>query len=389
MSVAGASPAAGGLGFEPPRARGGASGGIFAYWFGTSSLRADPSEVFAGLVYRLRARDAAFAPHELALLKQCETDVQVRAVTAGYVTGAGTHSALGFVSKRAPRLMLSALAGACGAYAGVQSMARDCMRRVARLEDSRLAADARFVIRQVAPHDPLGREPANAANGEGAVRRQRVHPDANEDVRETGGERGDGEMSRDVARLEMETTADDASSARATETRSYGDDATSARTHETHERRPFVGLARNSRRDATRARDGAGDGDWSRENDDVGKTFFPLSATRVASFIPRDAFGEGIPGGNEPGTTSAAKHVPRPPRGGARSRAEAREARRRASREAAGARRRDARNAGDENHAFAATELATPARDELIDPATRVSFGRGTRRTAYGDVLDR
>ena len=51
--------------------------------------------------------------------------------------------------------------------------------------------------------------------------------------------------------------------------------------------------------------------------------------------------------------------------------------------------RRDARNAGDENHAFAATELATPARDELIDPATRVSFGRGTRRTAYGDVLDR
>ena len=130
---------------EPPRARGGASGGIFAYWFGTSSLRADPSEVFAGLVYRLRARDAAFAPHELALLKQCETDVQVRAVTAGYVTGAGTHSALGFVSKRAPRLMLSALAGACGAYAGVQSMARDCMRRVARLEDSRLAADARLV----------------------------------------------------------------------------------------------------------------------------------------------------------------------------------------------------------------------------------------------------
>jgi len=393
MSVAGASPAAGGLGLEPPRARGGASGGIFAYWFGTSSLRADPSEVFAGLVYRLRARDAAFAPHELALLKQCETDVQVRAVTAGYVTGAGTHSALGFVSKRAPRLMLSALAGACGAYAGVQSMARDCMRRVARLEDSRLAADARFVIRQVAPHDPLGREPANGANGEGAVRRNRAHPDANEDVRETGGAaRGDGEMSRDVARLEMETTrADDASSARATETRSYGDDATSSRTHETHERRRGgVGLVRNSRRDTTRARDGAGDGDWSRENDQVGKTSFPLSHSRVASFIPRDAFGEGIPGGNEPGTTSAAKHVPRPPRGGARSRAEAREARRRASREAAGARRRDARNAGDENHAFAATDAETPlARDELIDPATRVSFGRGTRRTAYGDVLDR
>ena len=123
----------------------------------------------------------------------------------------------------------------------------------------------------------------------------------------------------------------------------------------------------------------AGDGDGG---DEVGQT-------RVASFIPRDAFGEGIPGGNEPGTTSAAKHAPRSPRGGARSRAEAREARRRASREAAGARRRDARNAGDENHAFAATELATPARDELIDPATRVSFGRGTRRTAYGDVLDR
>ena len=359
MSVAGASPGAGVLGLEPPRARGGASGGIFAYWFGTSSLRADPSEVFAGLVYRLRARDAAFAPHELALLKQCETDVQVRAVTAGYVTGAGTHSALGFVSKRAPRLMLSVLAGACGAYAGVQSMARDCMRRVARLEDSRLAADARFVIRQVAPHDPLGREPAG---GKGEARRQRAR-DANvretSDVRETGGARGDG-ASATTARLEMEETAT-ASSARATsETRPYGDDATRS------------GDA--MRRDKVSAGDGDG-------GDEVGQT-------RVASFIPRDAFGEGIPG-NEPGNTSASKRIPRPPRGGARSRAEAREARRRASREAAGARRRDARNAGDENHAFAATELATPARDELIDPATRVSFGRGTRRTAYGDVLDR
>ena len=309
MSVAGASPGAGVLGLEPPRARGGASGGIFAYWFGTSSLRADPSEVFAGLVYRLRARDAAFAPHELALLKQCETDVQMRAVTAGYVTGAGTHSALGFVSKRAPRLMLSVLAGACGAYAGVQSMARDCMRRVARLEDSRLAADARFVIRQVAPHDPLGREPAG---GKGEARRQRAR-DANvretSDVRETGGARGDG-ASATTARLEMEETAT-ASSARATsETRPYGDDATRS------------GDA--MRRDKVSAGDGDG-------GDEVGQT-------RVASFIPRDAFGEGIPG-NEPGNTSASKRIPRPPRGGARSRAEAREARRRASREAAGARR--------------------------------------------------
>jgi len=31
----------------------------------------------------------------------------------------------------------------------------------------------------------------------------------------------------------------------------------------------------------------------------------------------------------------------------------------------------------------------TDARDELIDPAPRVSFDRGTRRTSYGDVLDR
>ena len=312
---------------EPPRARGGASGGIFAYWFGTSSLRADPSEVFAGLVYRLRARDAAFAPHELALLKQCETDVQVRAVTAGYVTGAGTHSALGFVSKRAPRLMLSVLAGACGAYAGVQSMARDCMRRVARLEDSRLAADARFVIRQVAPHDPLGREPAG---GEGEARRQRAR-DANvretSDVRETGGARGDG-ASATTARLEMEETAT-ASSARATsETRPYGDDATRS------------GDA--MRRDKVSAGDGDG-------GDEVGQT-------RVASFIPRDAFGEGIPG-NEPGNTSASKRIPRPPRGGARSRAEAREARRArpARRRARGVRGREKRRA-DENHAFAATE---------------------------------
>ena len=178
------------------RARGGASGGIFAYWFGTSSLRADPSEVFAGLVYRLRARDAAFAPHELALLKQCETDVQMRAVTAGYVTGAGTHSALGFVSKRAPRLMLSVLAGACGAYAGVQSMARDCMRRVARLEDSRLAADARFVIRQVAPHDPLGREPAGGEGRGSATTRAGRERERNE-RRERNGRRARRRSERD------------------------------------------------------------------------------------------------------------------------------------------------------------------------------------------------
>jgi hypothetical protein len=376
MSVASAPPADGGLALEPPRPRGGASGGIFSYWFGTSSLRADPSEVFAGLVYRLRARDAAFTPHELALLKQCETDVQVRAVTAGYVTGAGTHSALGFVSKRAPRLMLSALAGVCGAYAGVQSMARDCMRRIARLEDSQLAADARFVIRQVAPHDPLGREPtgAHGEGGEEAIardaaktaagyprrRRSRAEEDEIEKTtaRHLREDRADddayGRESEDIARLEM----------RAASASSDGEGRPTLDT----DARAYVAPRTKPNAKSTSA---SASSEWGRE-----------SLSSPLRFIPRDAFSgisiESTLSGHR-GDDSAVR------RGGRRRPGAERDERRRAAVDAARSRRREEKS--DRNVVLFSS--GTDARDELIDPAPRVSFDRGTRRTSYGDVLDR
>lgn len=387
MSVASASSPDGELGLETPPARSGASGGIFSYWFGTSSLRADPSDVFAGLVYRLRARGATFAPHELTLLKQCETDVQVRAVTAGYVTGAGTHSALGFISKRAPRLMLSVLAGACGAYAGVQSMARDCMRRIARLEDSQLAADARFVIRQLAPHDPLGREPAR---GERERTRDGAGTAAATATSEGGGAKWEKEAffegarasgkRADVARLE---TRDDRS--RAT---SFGHDArTNARADAMHETPRATPRATRDERD-----DDAADG-------------APPSASSPP-FVLRDAFGFGSEVGSSDaddvkrGPRRAYRASPSKRRGGdggqSRSGFEARATRRRAAVEAARVSRRDRTDAGtdaprgsyDSHESYESYDGAL-ARDELIDPAPRVSFDRGTRRTSYGDVLDR
>ena len=390
MSAASAPPADRGLGLAPPRARGGTSGGIFSYWFGTSSLRADPSDVFAGLVYRLRARDAAFTPHELTLLKQCETDVQVRAVTAGYVTGAGTHSALGFVSKRAPRLMLSALAGACGAYAGVQSMARDCMRRVARLEDSQLAADARFVIRQLAPHDLLGREPAGESDKSERTRRDgagtaaavatgdgggallgEVHHDASSDGAAAG-------ESADVARLEMR--GDD-----------FFSDASSSSSLLASSSSSSFERERDAHRDAHR-------GDASRDGRTDAARAAPF-ATRATRFIPRDAFGDASRADKarddddrnrddvSRNLSTRSKRVSRDDGSGAsRSGAEASAARRRAAAEAARARRRDRADA--EADAARGSDGAL-AKDELRDPAPRVSFDRGTRRTSYGDVLDR
>lgn len=387
MSVASAPPADGGLALEPPRPRGGASGGIFSYWFGTSSLRADPSEVFAGLVYRLRARDAAFTPHELALLKQCETDVQVRAVTAGYVTGAGTHSALGFVSKRAPRLMLSALAGVCGAYAGVQSMARDCMRRIARLEDSQLAADARFVIRQVAPHDPLGREPTGvhgeggeeaiardaAKTAAGSPRRRRLRAEEDEiekttarHLREDRAEPLDayGRESEDIARLEMRA----ASASSDGEGRPTLD--TDARAYVAPRTKPNANRSRAPPL-STRVSSASASSEWGRE-----------SLSSPLRFIPRDAFSgisiESTLSGHR-GDDSAVR------RGGRRRPGAERDERRRAAVDAARSRRREEKN--DRNVVLFSS--GTDARDELIDPAPRVSFDRGTRRTSYGDVLDR
>ena len=308
-------------------------------------------------MYRLRARDAAFAPHELALLKQCETDVQMRAVTAGYVTGAGTHSALRVRLQEAPRLMLSVLAGACGAYAGVQSMARDCMRRVARLEDSRLAADARFVIRRVAPHDPLGREPAGARPPRGQAH-----------VTRAGRERERNERRERNGRARA--------TERARRRRGW-------RWRRRRRRRPRARLRRRVRMAMMRrvrvmrcAAVGASARAARRRRSGTNARRRNGRASAKASL----GMNRGVRFETHPSPTAWRGAVARR---GERGGGGARPARRRGAR-----RRDDARNAGDENHAFAATELATPARDELIDPATRVSFGRGTRRTAYGDVLD-
>ena len=326
------------------------------------------------------------------MLKQCETDVQVRAVTAGYVTGAGTHSALGFVSKRAPRLMLSVLAGACGAYAGVQSMARDCMRRVARLEDSRLAADARFVIRQVAPHDPLGREPtgAHGEGGEEAIardaaktaagypRRRRARAEEDEIEKTTArhlreGRADDdayGRESEDIARLEMRTaSASNGGEGRPTldtDARAY----VAPRTKPNANRSPAPPLSTSTSASAS--------SEWGRE-----------SLSSPLRFIPRDAF-SGI---SIESTLSGHRYDDSEPSRGGRGRSgdekerdekEKEKERRRAAVAAARSRRREEMKKN--RNAFGS---GTDARDELIDPAPRVSFDRGTRRTSYGDVLDR
>jgi hypothetical protein len=310
------------------------------------------------------------------LLKQCETDVQVRAVTAGYVTGAGTHSALGFVSKRAPRLMLSALAGVCGAYAGVQSMARDCMRRIARLEDSQLAADARFVIRQVAPHDPLGREPTgvHGEGGEKAIardaaktaagypRRRRSRAEEDEIEKTTARHRREdradddayGRESEDIARLEMRAA-------------SASNDGEGRPTLDT-DARAYVAPRTKPNAKSTSA---SASSEWGRE-----------SLSSPLRFIPRDAFSgisiESTLSGHR-GDDSAVH------RGGRRRPGAERDERRRAALDAARSRRREEKN--DRNVVLFSS--GTDARDELIDPAPRVSFDRGTRRTSYGDVLDR
>jgi hypothetical protein len=99
-------------------------------------------------------------------------------------------------------------------------------------------------------------------------------------------------------------------------------------------------------------------------------------------FIPRDAFSgisiESTLSGHR-GHDSAVR------RGGRRRPGAERDERRRAAVDAARSRRREEKN--DQNVVLFSS--GTDARDELIDPAPRVSFDRGTRRTSYGDVLDR
>ena len=272
--------------------------------------------------------------------------------------------------------MLSALAGVCGAYAGVQSMARDCMRRIARLEDSQLAADARFVIRQVAPHDPLGREPTGvhgeggekaiardaAKTAAGSPRRRRLRAEEDEMEKTTARrlreDRADddayGRESEDIARLEM----------RAASASSDGDGRPTLDT----DARAYVAPRTKPNAKSTSA---SASSEWGRE-----------SLSSPLRFIPRDAF-SGIsiasPLSGHRGDDSAVR------RGGRRRPGAERDERRRAAVDAARSRRREEKS--DRNVVLFSS--GTDARDELIDPAPRVSFDRGTRRTSYGDVLDR
>ena len=361
---------------EPPNPR--SSGGIFSYWFGNTRLRADPSEVFAGLVYRLKARDASFTQHELSLLKQCETDVQVRAVTAGYVTGAGMHSALGFLGsgKKAPRMMLSVVAGAAGAYVGVQSLGRDCMRRIARLEDSKLAEDARFVIRQVNPNDPLGKEPNGAGSNNrtvGAVKNNSKDPRARVPL-ETFSKTlfATDDKSEYETKYAYETIA-------AVVDKAENEDVAAGSFGENHGSTPSVRISdgRVKRGDGVETHGEASTSDsWT------------------SPFAMSDIWGvtKEHTEGNDKNVKNTRSTLRRDGRWNGREsrKSNARNARYVAA-EATRARRIDEenRNAAREGYFDSPPLDATSSRDELRDPARRIAANRGTRRTPYGDVLDR
>lgn len=352
--------------------------GIFSFWFGQgTSLRADPSRVFQGLVFRLKQRDATFTQPELALLKQCETDVQVRAVTAGYVTGAGTHSALGFVAKKAPRMLLACLAGVAGAYVGVQSMGRDCMRRVARLPDSKLAQDTRAVIRMVNPDDPLAREPTGVV---GDVNKNVVSwkHDVGDTARVRGGglrdDRSDANFLRDSSIQQSESGNNGfggfatprgraISAAASSAQRLLGDD-------EVLKKETEYALPQSARAASERSND---------HND-----------TFTSRFAVRDAWGGDGQGGSSGIETKYALMDGRKKKRLSRTH-KARELRYAAAGASKARKLEEGKlKAAREGYGDSPPLDATSRRDELRDPSSaRVGRNRGTRRTSYGDVIDR
>ena len=167
----------------PRRARPLPTGGVFGYWFGPPHPRADTSAVFTELVRRIRAGRYKLTPQETAALRRCESDLQVRAITSGYVAGAVTHAALGAVrAPAAPRWAAAFSAGIVGAYAGAQTIARECLRALVHLPDSPLGGECRAIVARLAPGDPLGEAPA-ATPGKPATARRRIETRRPEETR--------------------------------------------------------------------------------------------------------------------------------------------------------------------------------------------------------------
>ena len=252
----------------PRRARPLPTGGVFGYWFGPPHPRADTSAVFTELVRRIRAGRYKLTPQETAALRRCESDLQVRAITSGYVAGAVTHAALGAVrAPAAPRWAAAFSAGIVGAYAGAQTIARECLRALVHLPDSPLGGVSRHrraaragrsagrsprgdaretgdgaeTIETRRPEETRANEPANATTARGGAEARAARDEVRRSVDESDADRvvrrerivdtnrrddrrrdeDDSETARDVAfdgasssRSEYESTRDDSYSYR-------------------------------------------------------------------------------------------------------------------------------------------------------------------------------
>jgi hypothetical protein len=401
----------------PRRARPTPTGGVFGYWFGPPHPQADTSAVFTELVYRIRAGRYKLTPQETAALRRCESDLQVRAITSGYVAGAATHAALGAVrAPAAPRWAAAASAGVLGAYVGAQTIARECLRSLVDLPDSQLGGECRAIVARLAPGDPLGEPPA-APPGKPAPEWRRIvsvpPAVAAASVAATRARAARDERRRDTdegctdVRVEapnFERFDDDVSASSSTRDPSVDDVAfdvaSSSRVSESesestrgdsYRRRVDSGSVRAGPAAGGLAKGGGMRGATSNDGGDAfGGGGFAVAGFRVSG---RDAWGterEDEPSSVAVRGDEAPRHRVSP--------ALRREMERRAAmaRKGAEARRRR-RGGGDEGSARGGAEeppidaASDASRDELRDPAGRLGgFGeRGTRRNAYGDVLDR
>ena len=408
----------------PRRARPTPTGGVFGYWFGPHHPQADTSAVFTELVYRIRAGRYKLTPQETAALRRCESDLQVRAITSGYVAGAATHAALGVIrAPAAPRWAAAASAGVLGAYAGAQTIARECLRSLVDLPDSQLGGECRAIVARLAPGDPLGEPPAAppgkpapewrrivpvspaAAAAAASVAATRAHAPANaataraaRDERRTGTDEGGTDVRAEAPNFER--FDDDVSTSTSSSTRdpSVDDVASSSRVSESesestrddsYRRRVDSGSRRARTASGGLAKGGGMKGaTWNDGGDAFGGGGFAVVGFRVSG---RDAWGmerEDEPSSMAVRGDDAPRHRVSP--------ALRREMERRAAIARKGAEARRRRRGGDEVTSRGGGDeppdaVLDASRDELRDPAGRLGgFGeRGTRRNAYGDVLDR
>lgn len=391
------------------------TGGVFGYWLGRPYPQAETSAVFTELVYRIRAGRYKLTPQETAALRRCESDLQVRAITSGYVAGAATHAALGAIrAPAAPRWAAAASAGVLGAYVGAQTIARECLRSLVDLPDSQLGGECRAIVARLAPGDPLGEPPA-APPGKPAPEWRRIVPDspaaaaaasvaatrarASRDERRRGTDESGADVRAEAPNFER--FDDDVSATTTSSTRDASDGdvafdvASSSRVSESesestrddsYRRRVDSGSGRARIAPGGLARGGGMKGATSID----GGGGFAVVGFRVSG---RDAWGmerEDEPSSLAVRGDDAPRHRVSP--------ALRREMERRAAiaRKGAEARRRRRGGDGDEETSRGGGDEPPDAaldasRDELRDPAGRLGgFGeRGTRRNAYGDVLDR